>query len=1103
MRRVFLLLICAIGAVTLTQEVTAQFNYEFKSGTGKALTGTFSTIASSSRAGANGWGQGNPHSSFVVNLGFTFPFDGVNYTQVSIGTSGLILFGNVSAATATNSFANMAGPGIAPFWDDMRVSDGAGGYCTASSVRYMTTGTAPNRIFVAEYVNMALGIGGNGFIAPVSVQARLYETTGRIEFYYPNVVDGKSSSCNYWGAGTQATSASIGIRGTSTKYISVTPGKGSSKTTADNAVSASSTSIGAGSLYTFCPAGLFGDVSQGGTATMKDGDTLLVGQEVVVTSSATFKPFSLYNQCASSYKYTITGPSASEYSINPASGALTSSGSTPTLTFAPTALGVRYATLLVEDGDGLVKRSYTLAGKGLPRITWTGNVAQGGTPNVMNGDDFFEGFFVDANTTQSFTPLTISVASGKGPLAPITYTLRDFSGGTFSIDRTSENIAPGNSASIVITIAPVATVGPQRAKLIVNAEGEIREFDLEVFSSGAGATFAIRGTPLLAGESIFRNVNECVGEGTNVVAIDITSIGDKPFVITSDNSFLTETIIRQGTPPYPVLRDQNGNLVPSEDYFISEASGERLDLPTSVAPGKTRTVYLTFSPTRPGSRRSRSFFETNGQNFFGLDTDNQNTEGILNFELVGNGLGGVLSNPEKNGFPEPVVFDVTEVRETTTMTGMIYNDGQCDLMIDSREFRIVSGDVAEFKLVGPIYGVQGNGTSYVIPPGDTAKFDVSFTPSRSGSRIATIRVVSNDSALFLDGISERGTYYIDLFGKGKVGLEGRDIFISPAVIDGPSSRGVATIENNSGELVRITNVALVGSTEIVEDPLMLWPSTPFSVEPGKKVNLGLALIPNAGSAPGTRSATLEVTLDNGDVLVLDISGIAGTRTLAVIPTTLFNGVQVAVGEIARRFVAVNNNGTLPVRITDIQVTGAGAADYTVGALARRVVQPGGTDFMEVTFEATAPGASDAVLTVTTNSTNATPTTGTIGTHVVTLGAVGGTTSRDGGETGDPAVRPNAVETGWATRTASGVALWQGTPNPTSANVVIRYFTPTSQKLVIELFNTEGKMVSTLMSEVVDGAGELKADLSGLPTGRYFYMLRTAEGPLTLSIDLVR
>ncbi len=1098
MRKFFLIIMCAIGTVALTQEGRAQFNYELKVGTGSATTGSFSTITSGSRYGARGG-----HASFAVNIGFTFPFNGTNYTQVSIGTGGLILFGNASAATSSNSFSNIPGPGIAPFWDDMRVTDGSGGYCTSSAISYLTTGSAPNRVFVVVYDKMGMGTGDGYGRRPLTVQARLYETSGRIEFYYPEIVDGKAGSCDPWGAPGLSTSATIGIAADKSNFISVTPGSGSSKTKSDNSVNVGGTSIQAGTLYTFCPAGLFGDVNEGGTATMKGGDTLLLGKEVVVTSSASFKPFSLFNQCASSISYTITGPSASEYSISPASGPLTSSGSNPTLTFSPTALGKRYATLVVEDGDGLMKRSYVLAGEGVPRVKWIGNVSQGGTPNVENGDDFFQGYYVENNTTQSFTPLTIEVANSPGPLAPVTYQLRDFSGGTFSIDRTTDNIAPGNSASVVITIAPDATVGPQRARLIVNAESEIREFDLEVFSSGAGATFAIKGSPLLAGASIFRNVYECVGEGINVVEIDITSIGDEPFIIESDSSFVTETEIRQGTPPYPVFRDRDGNLVPADDYYIADASGNRLQLPTSILPGNTRTIFLGFSPTRPGSRRSRSFFGTNGENFFGLNTDNQTTEGVLNFELVGHGLGATLSNPEKDGLPKPVVFDVTEVRETSTMTGMIYNDGQCDLKIDTRDFRIVSGDVEEFKLLGPIYGVQGNGTSYVVPPGDTAMFDVSFTPSRSGSRIASVRVVTNDSALFLPGLSERGTFYIDLYGKGKVGLEGRDIFIAPAVIDGPSSRGVARIENNSGELVRVTNVAIAGSTEIVEDPQKLWPATPFNVEPGKSAELGLALIPDAGSAPGTRTATLEVTLDNGDVLILDISGIAGTRTLAVIPTTLFNGVQVAVGEIARRFVAVNNNGTLPVRIDAVQVAGAGAADYTVGALARRVVQPGGTDFIEVTYEPMAAGASDATLTVTTNSTNATPTTGTTGTHVVTLGAAGVSTAREGGETGDPAVRPNAVETGWATRTASGVALWQGTPNPTSANVAIRYYTPSSQNIVIELFNTEGQKVMTLMNEVVDGAGELKADLSDLPSGRYFYMLRTAEGPLTLSIDLVR
>ncbi len=1103
MRRLLLLASIPFLACLFTPtDLSAQLQYLFLQGTGTQATGTFTGLGFAHTVGTQ-WGTTFASSS--VGIGFSFEFEGTTHTTARVYHNGAVVLGGGTIPSPTGYDLNGTGqPVLAPFWDAMRISDGEGGQCTGSSVDYGTIGTAPNRTFVVTWRNMGLGQSGPLGFQDATFQLRLHETTNRIEFYYEEL-DGSYPSCSQWVGNTaHQTSAAIGIAN-GTEYLSVAPsGSSTVSSTRETSVDVSRTAISGGTVYTFCPGGVTGNPASGGTAAAADGDTLLVGEEVVLSSSADFMPIEVKNTCATNVSYTITGANAAEYAISSSNpGPLGLLTEIPTVRFSPAGIGVRSATLTLRDNLGLVTRTYYLRGEGVPRIKWIGNIAQGGTPTVANGDLFFDGFKVENNTSVDYTPLTIEVANSPGPVAPVTYSLDDRSGGTFSIDRTAENVAPGSSSSVVITVAPVATVGPQKAKLTVNAEGEVRTFDLEVFSSGAGALFTINGAPLGAGSSIFRNVYECVGDGRSSVEIEIESIGDEPFEITSDANYLTETEIRQGTPPYPVLRDRFGNLVVSPDYFISDANGNRLTLPAVVAPGNKSIIYLTFSPIRPGSRRARAFFESNGENFFGLDTDNNTAEGVLNFELVGQGLGSKLSNPGRDGLPDAVVFDDTKVRETSVMTGMIFNAGDCDMTIDGSAFRIVSGDVAEFELMGDIYGVGTNTNGFVVTPGDTAMFDVSFTPSRSGSRVASVRVVTNDSAHFQNGVAERGTFYVDLFGKGAVGLEGRDIFISPAVIDGPSSTGIATLENNSGGLVIVDGISILGSTEIQEDPANMWPAVPFTVEPGKSVDIGLALIPDAGSTPGTRTGTLEVSLANGDVLVLDISGIAGTRTLNVIPQTLFTGVDVPVGELARRFVAINNNGTLPVQIADVQIAGAAAADYNVGPLARNVVQPGGTDFLEVTYEPTATGMSDATLEIVTNSTNGTPVGTAAGSHIVTLGATGVTTLREDDPTGDPAVRPNEAEHGWSARTESGVALWQSTPNPTAANVEIRFFTPSSQKLTIDLFNANGAQVATLLDDVVEGEGEVSADLSDLPSGRYFYILRTAEGPLTLAIDLVR
>ena len=1082
-------------------EARAELDYGLLVGTGTQMTGSFITVQNGSRAGAGqNYGYLQP-STNSASIGFTFNFDGVNYSTVYISSNGFVSLGSSYGSPTSNSLNNPGAPILAPFWDAMRISGGNNPCGTSGQVRYMTTGTSPNRVFVVEWKDLALGDGWSEWgYSPVTFQLRLYETSNKIEFFYKEMAAQTPSCWTYWST-TMNTSGSIGIT-TSNGYLSVIPAGDaatSSKTATNDNINLASRQIDDNVLYTFCIAGIYGDESEGGTADMDNGDTLINGIEVPLSGAVGFKPFKLLSPCSGTFTYTISGPSAAEYSISPTGGSLPAAGSVPTLTFSPSTLGPRRATLTVRDNLGFVVRTYNLAGVGIPRVTWIGNMAEGGTATVTSGDTLMKSIYVYNGDTESFTPLTLEVAPGVGPPAPITYTLED-STGQFSIDRTSESIPMGGSSSPVITFSPTG-VGPQLARLTVNAEGEIRKYVLLPFASGPGARFFINDEELAAGSSVFRNVYSCVGQEVRSVALRIESIGDEPFLLETSESFEVDDVIMQGRPNYPLLRDEFGDPIPVTDYFISTTPGSRtpLELPYAIQPGQSTTVYLNFLPTRPEKRRARAFFQSNGLNFFGLNTDNGTEQGVLNFEFVGDGIGSALSNPERTGLPKPIVFNPTEVRGTSTATGSILNNGDCDLLINRDDFRIVSGDVSEFQIVGPIYGVSMNGNGeYVIPPGDTAMFDVSFTPVRSGSRIATIRVATNDSTVYLPGVSERGVYYLDLYGKGKVGLEGRDVFIAPAVIDGSASTGTAVLENNSAGSVGITSIQILGTTEIIEDPARPWPSIPREINPGDRIELGLLLQPDAGSAPGVRTGTLEVTLDNGDVLILELSGIAGTRLLSVVPSALFQGVTVPVGDLRRQFVALSNDGTLPVRISSIQVTGAGAADYTVTSVDRGVIQAGGFEFLEVTYTPSAPGAADATLEIVTNSTNGAP----VGTHTVALGGSGASTK--GGPGGSaPSVRPALSGSEAALRTAAGVALWQGTPNPTAADVAIRYFTPRDQQVVIDLYTATGERIQTLLDTRSEGEQVLHADLSHLASGRYFYVLQTGGERLALPLDLVR
>lgn len=181
----------------------AQIDYTFTSQSGSfaLLSGATTATLTESYPGT----RTNLDESFVnqVQLGFTFQYNGLNYSTVHLNSNG---FASLGAAFVANSTADMgydvnelraaAGfkgvirPIIAPFWDNLALT-------ATSGLSYKTEGTSPNRVFTTQWLNMAW----QGGSAAISFQLKLYETSNVIEFIYRPEV----------GAGGAGKSASIGI----------------------------------------------------------------------------------------------------------------------------------------------------------------------------------------------------------------------------------------------------------------------------------------------------------------------------------------------------------------------------------------------------------------------------------------------------------------------------------------------------------------------------------------------------------------------------------------------------------------------------------------------------------------------------------------------------------------------------------------------------------------------------------------------------------------------------------------------------------------------------------------------------------------------------
>lgn len=202
----------------------AQLNYV--AGNCQNLTGTYNDLGTNGTAIT--FSNLDNANSAATPIGFSFNYNGSNFTQVRINTNGFIKLGTLAPSIDSLYFAGGASYTggifnstdindaniIAPFNHDL-----IGG--TGAEIRTYTSGTAPNRAYTIQYKNMR-----DKTISPavqfdaINFQIILYESSNIIEFVYGSFVASTNLS--------SFKSAACGIKGdigtTANELITVTKG---------------------------------------------------------------------------------------------------------------------------------------------------------------------------------------------------------------------------------------------------------------------------------------------------------------------------------------------------------------------------------------------------------------------------------------------------------------------------------------------------------------------------------------------------------------------------------------------------------------------------------------------------------------------------------------------------------------------------------------------------------------------------------------------------------------------------------------------------------------------------------------------------------------
>ncbi|GAA3970555.1 hypothetical protein GCM10022407_15500 [Hymenobacter antarcticus] len=223
------------GLLPLGSRAQLVANYAFA-----ASTGTFTELTGATLTPGLRVDTGNTPA---IPLGFTFRFEGVDYTSVIATSDGYLTFNSsLTSSTFNNGFAFVtlaSDPLIAGLWDDLT------GAVASSRAGYAMTGAPGSRVFTFEWLNW--GWNYNATAGGVSFQIKLREGSNQVELVYrpeAGAVVSGSASVGLRSAGGQGAGTYLSVNSLSTTATT------SSTVATDNLA----TKPASGLTFTFTPA---------------------------------------------------------------------------------------------------------------------------------------------------------------------------------------------------------------------------------------------------------------------------------------------------------------------------------------------------------------------------------------------------------------------------------------------------------------------------------------------------------------------------------------------------------------------------------------------------------------------------------------------------------------------------------------------------------------------------------------------------------------------------------------------------------------------------------------------------------------------------------
>ncbi|HEY1677377.1 MAG TPA: choice-of-anchor D domain-containing protein [Candidatus Sulfotelmatobacter sp.] len=648
---------------------------------------------------------------------------------------------------------------------------------------------------------------------------------------------------------------------------------------------------------------------------------------------------------------------------------------TVNVTFKPTTVQTFSGTLTFTDADSTSPQVVTLTGTGTnsgPSATLLPSTLNFGSVNVGSTSVAMTSILTNTNLTLSLSIRSIAISGANASEFQLTSATTCPSSGV---------LAALGTCIVSVTFTPGAS-GARSATLTVtdNASGGSQTVAL----SGTGSTGATATATLLPATLSFGTV--AVGSTS---AAKSSTLTDTSTTIALNISSITIT----GTN--------------AADFKLSTSS----TCPGSgtINPLATCLVTVTFSPSASGSRSAT------------LTVFDNTSAGSQTVALSGTGSGGTTATATL--LPASLSFGTVAVGSTSAAKSSTLTDTSTTIALNISSITITGTNAADFKL-STSSTCPNSGT---INPLATCLVTITFSPTASGARSATLTVFDNTST---------GSQTVALSGTGSGGSTATATLLPASLSFGTVAVGSTSAAKSSTLTDTSTTIALnissitITGTNASDFKLSTSSTCPSSGTINPQANC-LVTVTFSPAASGARSATLTVfdnTSTGSQTVALSGTGSGGSSaTATLLPSSLsFGTVSVGSTSAAQSSTLTDTSTTIALNISSITITGSNASDFKLSTSSTcpssGTINPLATCLVTVTFSPAASGARSATLTVFDNTT--------AGSQTVALSGTGGS-----GSTATATLLPSSLSFG-SLAVGSTSAAKSSTLADTSATVAL-------------------------------------------------------------------